>query len=200
LGGGAARICGIERAAGAMIAFLDDDDTWEEGKLQRQLEQLHDSSIVMSYTGINIVTENGRRRYSFRKPRYDDQYRSMLKGNFIGTTSSIMVRRKVVQEIGGFDASLPALQDYDLYLRVLKRFRTGWIDEPLTVYYAHATDNKVSTSRDRFLGAVAILSRKYRDCPERYILHKTFRTIALLKCVRSRRFLFDYMKSLFKIK
>ena len=111
-GGGVARNLGIERANGDLIAFLDDDDAWDAMKLARQLPQFSDTSVGLCYTGISIIGTNGRHRYSFRKPRYNDHYRSILKGNFIGTTSSLVVRRTVLETTGGFDPVLPQLQDY----------------------------------------------------------------------------------------
>jgi glycosyltransferase involved in cell wall biosynthesis len=195
-GGGSARNLGIERAQGELVAFLDDDDTWEETKLARQTGRMADASIAMSYTGMYIIGRNGRRRYSFRKPRFDDQYREIMRHNFIGTTSTVMVRRSALHEIGGFDPLLPALQDYDLYIRLLRRFRTGWVDAPLTSYYADAASDKISASRERFYAATKLMSGKYRDDPRFPSLRKSFRSITLLKCVRSRRFLVDSILAL----
>ena len=195
-GGGYARNLGIEQAKGNLIAFLDDDDAWAEDKILRQSALMVDQSVAMSYTGMFITDRKGRRRYSFRKPRFEDHYRSIVRNNFIGTTSTVMVRRSALREIGGFDPDLTALQDYDLYIRLLRRFRTGWIDAPLTIYYDDdATGDKVSGSRERFLAARRLLSEKYRGDEQFALLRKSLRSIVLLKCLRSRRFLIDTLRA-----
>ncbi len=198
-GGGYARNIGVEHAKGEFIAFCDDDDEWTEEKLAKQCILMTDSSIAMSYTGMFISKRNGRRRYSFRKPKFEDQYRSILQSNFIGTISTVVVRRSAFVEIGGFDARLPALQDYDLYIRLLRRFRTGWIEEPLTIYYEDNTEgDKVSGSRERFVIARRLFSEKYGGDDQFGLLRKSLQWIVLLKCFRSRRFLKDTIRAILR--
>lgn len=196
-GGGYARNIGIDESDGCCVAFLDDDDAWMEDKLSRQYEAMRDGTIGMSYTGMWIVGPGGGRRYSFRKPGSDDHYRAIMRKNFIGTTSTVMVRKSALETVGGFDPALPQLQDYDLYLRLLKRFRCGWLPEPLTLYYDRDTGDKVSADRERFLAAVRLLAEKYRKDEYFPLLRAGFRSILLLKCIRSRRFLFATLRSLF---
>ncbi len=197
-GGGFARNLGISNCREDIVAFLDDDDEWEPSKIALQLPCMENPSTGMSYTAITIVSGNGRRRRSFREPSCCDQYRAIMRENFIGTTSSVIARRSVLDEIGGFDTSLPALQDYDLYIRVLKRYRTGWTREALTRYYAAEIDCKISSSRSGFRTARGLLLEKYRSEPAFRDLRRSFRRIALLKCIRSRRFLLDTVRALLK--
>jgi len=157
-GGSYARNLGIDRAKGDLVAFLDDDDTWEPAKLSSQASLMRDRSIALSYTAITVVSPDGRERHSFRTPRYSAQRRSIMSGIVIGTTSTVMVRRDALLDVGRFDEALPALQDYDLYIRLLSRYRTGWINEPLTRYHDETSHDKVSASRERFIAARKILS------------------------------------------
>lgn len=196
-GGSVARNIGIEHAGGNYIAFLDDDDWWADDKLERQLTYLRSNDAEICYTGITIVTSRGKKRYSFRLPHEEDQYRSIMRKNFIGGTSSVMVKREAIEAVHGFDPRLPALQDYDLYIRLLRRFRTGWINAPLTTYFDDNHDSKVSASRERFLEAVELLKQKYRDDFCYPLLQKSFRSILLLKCFRSRHFFLETVRAFF---
>jgi glycosyltransferase involved in cell wall biosynthesis len=195
-GGGRARNTGIAQAKGEFIAFLDDDDVWEATKLSTQIDFMKSTNLPFTYTGMHIRSRSGRMRYSFREPALSDRYRAIMRKNFIGTTSTIMVDTATLVSVGGFDAELPALQDYDLYIRLLQQFEIGWIPEPLTIYYAEDTDDKVSASRERYLKAVEVLSKKYQNDPYYRLLRRSFMEITLLKCVRSRKFLMQTLRSL----
>lgn len=197
LGGAVARNRGVAIATGRYIAFLDDDDTWMEDKLQLQLTYMEQCRCPVSYTGMYIINKQGKSRYSFRSPPFDNHFKSIMRRNFIGTTSTVIVEKKGLDDCGGFDAALPALQDYDLYIRLLKKGRVGLIDEPLTSYYTELTRNNVSAGRMRFNQAVAILSRKYADEHYYYLLRRYFVEMFLLKCFRSPQFLSETVGSLF---
>ncbi|MBN1760845.1 MAG: glycosyltransferase family 2 protein [Chitinispirillaceae bacterium] len=197
-GGGAARNCGVEKAKGTFLAFLDDDDAWEPVKLAEQVPLMDDPAVALSYTGIAILHRNEKKRISFRKPGSSDHFRSIMAKNFIGTTSSVVVRRSTFDSIGGFDTALPALQDYDLYIRLLRNRRVAWTPSPLTVYYAGEARDNISESLERFRKAAALLTEKYHAAPQYPLLQRSLKQITLLKCVRSRRFLFEYLRALVK--
>lgn len=195
-GGCGARNTGISEASGDYIAFLDDDDAWTNDKLRMQFDYLQQERLTMGYTGLHIISNNGHKRYSFRTPRTNDFHKEIMKKNFIGTTSSILVQRTLINTVNGFDPALPALQDYDLYIRLLRTARLGWLPEPLTLYYANDPGTKVSGDRQKYIAAVKYLSIKYRNDPHYQLLKKSFAGITLLKCIRSRRFLLDTIRDL----
>jgi GT2 family glycosyltransferase len=197
-GGGYSRNIGISQAKGTYIAFLDDDDAWEMGKLSEQIGFMKSTDLPFSYTGMYIRNRNGHVRYSFRTPAGSDYHRAIMRKNFIGTTSTVIIRTDALLSVGGFDTALPALQDYDLYIRLLQKYGIGWLREPLTIYYDNDTNDKISQSRERYLAAVRILSNKYHDDPCYPLLRRSFMEIALLKCIRSRRFFLDTIRSLMK--
>ena len=118
------RNIGIECASGELLAFLDDDDMWENDKLALQVQCLENSNIGLCYTGKNILNSNNNKmKYSYHTAKFKSDSKSIMWDNFIGTTSSIMVRKDVILDVDCFDEQLPALQDYDLYIRICQKYK-----------------------------------------------------------------------------
>jgi len=164
---------GVELSAGDLIAFLDDDDIWKEHKLQSQVHAFNKNNIHLCYTGKNIRYEKKAiEKYSFKKPIFSDIFNSILWDNFIGTTSSIMVRSSVFKLVGGFDESFPALQDYEFYIRVCKNFQIIGIDESLVIYRCGHSASQISLNEVKFKIAKDLLKSKYNYKLLRFSLFK----------------------------
>ena len=66
-----------------------------------------------------------------------DVYKKLILDNFIGSTSFPLIRTSALEELGGFDEKMPAAQDYELWLRIARKYRVDYIEEPLVRYYVH---------------------------------------------------------------
>ena len=200
-GGGAARNAGINLARSEFVAFLDDDDSWEPDKLELQLQAISGEtpgevgSGDWCRTGFGIYTTDGRyERYVFRALPFGDPYKSIMSDNCIGGTSSILVRRECLEAIGGFDEGLPALQDWDLYIRLIKcECRLREVDAQLVRYFKTYVAASVSSSFHRFKTASAMMRRKYRSDQYYIMLNKRLKIIELKRLFKSRRFFCDAM-------
>ena len=74
-----------------------------------------------------------------------------------------MIKKNIIDSIGNFDETLPALQDYDFCIRVCKNFKIRGINEALVSYkYSHAK-NQVSKNIKNFNIACKILTTKYSN-------------------------------------
>ena len=140
----AARNLGIQQAKGEWIAFLDADDIWLPNKLQSQLDGLDECS--WSYTDSFYLGDH----YTAKTKRSDlspllagDIFEALLTENII-TTSSVIVRKSLIQDLGGFDESLAALEDWKLWLDIAKEHAISYIDQPLLMYrvYPGSTSRK----------------------------------------------------------
>ena len=168
IGGAGARNCGINAALGEYIAFLDDDDEWLPEKIKVQMSLFTSSDIGLVYGRGYTVTIKTDGEVSWKKYATDLYYKTevsyhdLLTKNYIGTTTQIVVRKDVLQKIGGFDETLPSRQDYDLCLRVAKEYRCIGANQYLFVHYHHNMGQITSNTHQNMIGYQMLL-HKYRN-------------------------------------
>lgn len=129
-----ARNAGIRAAKGEWLAFLDSDDLWLPQKLRKQLAFLGEHPEFKICQTEEIWVRNGQKlnpKEYHRKPR--GYCFPQLLERCLVSPSAVVIHREIFRDVGLFDESLPACEDYDLWLRVGCRYPLGLLQEPLTI-------------------------------------------------------------------
>jgi glycosyltransferase involved in cell wall biosynthesis len=137
----AARNRGVKEAKGEWIAFVDADDLWADNKLERQMQELsRHPEADLCYTGRVLLVENPdsiELRDVIKVPPAATIAHELLDVNKF-PPSCVVIRRSTFLAVGGHDTSFPYVEDWDLWLRLLKA-GIKFIDcpEPLLRYRVH---------------------------------------------------------------
>jgi glycosyltransferase involved in cell wall biosynthesis len=144
-GAAAARNMGLAAATGDFVAFLDADDRWLPNFLHDQLAFLQATADVdMVYADARVTGDTpaaGRTFMAMRPSRGPVTLESLLAQECNPLTSTVVVRRSLVMDVGMFDVDLRRGQDFDLWLRlVAKGARVRYQQQVLALRRLHGAN------------------------------------------------------------
>ena len=160
----AARNRAIAASTGELVAFLDADDTWHPEKLARQVAALAAAPEAGACYALARFVDGSGRPLAVRKPPRALSgllFPRLVRGNFI-ILASMMVRRRCLEAVGVFDATLPVFgcEDWDLWLRLARRYAVVAVDEELVRYRVHEGNTR---AEQVMASGLAVIDRLYAD-------------------------------------
>ncbi|HKN83957.1 MAG TPA: glycosyltransferase family A protein [Pyrinomonadaceae bacterium] len=120
----AARNTGIEAARGSLIAFLDGDDTWLPNYLEVQVARIQaDPTIDVLYPNVIMFGDPSEAGEEFMTscPSNGEVTFERLLLQECNVSNCSIARRETIIRAGLFDESLRSVEDFDLWLRVIKQ-------------------------------------------------------------------------------
>ena len=170
----------IRYASGDLIQFLHGDDRLLPDCLSRLVPTFTDPRVGMAFARRRIESSDPKwailigTLHTPLEPlehvndgmniirRYVDKG---SRGNWFGEPTSVMIRRSVLTEVGGFNPEMPAWNDMELWLRILARSDAAWVDLELTVRNQHPENLTAlyESTDEAWLDRVRILSELARN-------------------------------------
>ena len=173
-----ARNFGAKKAKGAWIAFLDSDDEWHPKKLARQVSWIHTHPEYNIVQTKELWIRKGKR---VNPPKTHEKiagdiFKESLERCMV-TPSSVMIKRDFFMAVGKFNESLPACEDYDLWLRVTLSHPVGLVDEHLLTRYGGREDqlSYCISALDRFRvrSLLQILAHEHTNADQQQLIYTT---------------------------
>jgi glycosyltransferase involved in cell wall biosynthesis len=150
-----ARNRGLAASNAPFVVFLDADDRLMPDAISTGLSHLSTvSQAALAYGAFRKMDVAGApgTRVLFRPKVWDDDYRALLRvGNFVGMLGTAIFRRSALDAVGGFDEALRLSEDYELFLRLARKFPFVSYPSLVAEYRQHSTSS--SANRIKMLHA-----------------------------------------------
>ena len=129
----------LKLVKGNFICFLDTDDMWLKNKLLQNLNKFQENNYDIVFSNIFILNQkNNKKKIYIKKNIHEEKIYESLINNYNASLISIMIKKSVIEKENYlFNPEFDHIGDFDFILRMAKKYKFGYISEPLAVYRLH---------------------------------------------------------------
>lgn len=162
-GQAAAENKGVKESNGKFIGFIDSDTIWLKGKIRKQMKKIMESKKEVGLVYCNSFNKSGEYVKESRSESTEKNTFEALITGLVGiTTSKILVKKRCINEIGGWDEKLDSYIDLDLCLRMAKRYEFQSVNEPLVVSQNHKK-TRITTNYQKKIDGLNRIEEKWKN-------------------------------------
>ena len=163
----AARNTGLAHATAEFVALLDADDVWLPERLTESIRSLEQNpSAGLSYGFVSRIDPNGHiiSTHDDLKPKAEGHIPESIYTRRIDLPCpTITFRRECTERLGGFDETMRATEDRDLWLRIAQQYAVVRI--PKVIAYYRTSPNAMTNDVDRMFTSQMKFAEKHRGSP-----------------------------------
>ncbi len=128
---------GIKMAQGEYIARMDADDISMLDRLEKQIKFIEDNNLAVCGAWAEAVDDSGNKIKELNYPPVSEKIKTfaLLHNPFIHP--SVIFRKDVFEKVGGYKMFFKHIEDYELWTRIVFKYKTGNIQEELLKYRMH---------------------------------------------------------------
>jgi glycosyltransferase involved in cell wall biosynthesis len=145
-----ARNRGVRESTSDLLAFLDADDIYLPTSLEKQAALfLNDSELGLVHCGLRLFDhETGDTISEILEGGEENVADNLLlwEGPVIAGPGAIVVQRDAFASVGGFDTAMKVGEDWDFCYRIAKKYKIGFVAEPLVLYRSHRSAAHLNVS------------------------------------------------------
>ncbi len=148
---------GVKSAKGEYIARMDADDVSMPNRLEKQLKYVEEGGLAVCGSWANGIDNKGIKTRFLNYPPKADRIRffTILHNPFIHT--SVMFRKDIYEKVGGYRSFFKHIEDYELWTRIVFKYKTDNITESLLEYRFH--DDQITKKNNLFMRFMGVLVR-----------------------------------------
>lgn len=172
---------GFKEARGKYVAVLDSDDSWADGdKLKKQVEFLKNHpDYALIGGGAIMIDENGREIRRWLNPLTDAEIRRKILFQNPFVHSGVLYFKKAALESGGYDENLAVSEDYDLWLKIGKKWKFANLSDYVAKYRVYSREQSGSSRLQAARNTKALI-KKYKDVYPGYWRARVFADLRII--------------------
>lgn len=183
-GPGSARNEAIKNASYEWVAFIDSDDLWTKDKLNETVNEIKKNTSINCILHRQIFLKLNKKKKYYDYDKYYNFNKSvknqLFKTNFFAM-STIVMKKKLIIDNGGFNEYFQNAQDYDLWLRIGDSFKIQIIKKYLGYYIERSGNITSKPYHSKFKNIICILYKNKNGVNYLILFYRLIRIIFTLE-------------------